>query len=909
MRYFLFLFYLTTGRQGNKRYFVELTNLSFFIAALTSFTIRVLLLITTAFLFQTCKKENVVRPKVYVVPLETVWQFRQAGAEKWLPATVPGCVHTDLLKNKKILEPYIGTNERKLNWIEREDWEYHTVFSVDSKIREADNVALIFEGLDTFASVYLNDSLVLQADNMFRSYEISCKNLLKPGKNSLRIYFKSPINTIMPIVGNYGYQLPAPNDFSLLKSAPFIRKAAYQFGSDFSPRFLTCGVWRPVYLKAYNVLKINDLQMVQEEVSDERAILTGNFEIQADKETKVTVALKSDKNLFPVSLKEVTLQPGINFVAVSCTIPKPKRWWTNGLGEAFLYKITGEISVENQLADTISQKTGIRTLEIITAKDSSGKKFEILLNGTRLFIKGCSYLPASIFPTDITNEKHRKNIQIIKDSHINMLRVRGDGIYENDSFYDSCDENGILVWQDFMFANALYPGDSNFLENVKQEVLYNVKRLRNHASVALWCGNDEVETNWYQNKWQQNQIMLFQDSLQIRKNYYDLFYKLLPEWLSQKDKRFYLPSSPSLHYTDIRSQKEGIFQYYQLFKESKSISAYSNLTGRFIGGYWFYSSPELNTVWYYLPNQEDWELNSRAIKWHSRMKEGNEMIKNYISEYYKMPNSFENYFYVSQLLQAEIVKKTIERQRRRKNYCMGTIYGLWQDCWTGLSPGATDYFDNAKALRYVLKNAYSEIMVSTVEEEEKLKIYVVSDKLQPVNAELQIRLFDFSGRKWFEETMDITMAPNSSKVYFTSSEWKKFLRGKNINQLVLQTIVISTPSKISQKAEILSENLYYLLPPRLLNLSSAKINISITEKDKGFEVKISSDKLVKNVYLRGKTLRNSYSDNFFDLLPLASKTVYVTPSSSVSLDEFKKDLKISTLADTYLGSGNKRFMP
>ena len=840
------------------------------------------------FLWQSCRRVSPDQLGVATQVITADWQFRQAGKDNWLAAQVPGCVHTDLLHNKLISDPFVETRERNLTWIEREEWEYRTVFNINNEIINKDQVRLFFGGLDTFASVYLNDSLVLTAQNMFRGYEVSCKNLLKPGKNTLRIYFKAPVNTVMPAINKLGYRLPAPNDFSPLKAYPFVRKAAYQFGSEVSPRLLTCGIWQPIRLIAYNLLKINDLHIVQHQVTDAKASLTARFEISCERETQAEVFIQNPDSLFRSVQQSVHLQPGTNTVSVDFEMLKPRRWWSNGLGEAFLYKIKGGIRVGGKMADTLTVKTGIRTLEVITKKDKDGEPFTFRLNGQAVFMKGANYLPADIFPTEISTDKYKTIITSVKAANMNMLRVRADGIYENKAFYELCDENGILVWQDFMFATALFPGDSAFIDNVTQEVTYQIKQLRNHPCLAMWCGNDEIETNWYQNRWKQDLSASFQDSLQLLKDYRTLFYKRLPVLVKQFDSRFYLPSSPKYFYQDPNSLNNGIMQFAGVFKESRSLVEFNYYAARFVGKYTFFSFPELNTVWSYLPEAEDWERDSRAIRWHTRLKDGNALMNEYISQYYKIPKGFESYFYVSQLLQAGVVKAAAETHRRHKPYCMGSLYGLLQDNWTGVTPALTDYFGNHKAAWFALKKAYAPVLVSPVEEDKQLKIYVVSDRPVPLHGVLQVTVFDFSGKKWFEESVKIHLPANASQVCFSSDKWQPFLKGKNRRELVLEATVTSGQ-------EVLAENLYYLVPPKLMNLPVSQLDYQVVEKADGFEITVSATRLVKNLYLRCRECRGTYSDNFFDLLPGRRKTVFFRPEKKMRLEECKKQLKVSSL--------------
>jgi beta-mannosidase len=440
-------------------------------------------------------------------PLKTIklnqgWQFRQAGDTAWHPATVPGTVHTDLYHNGMIEDPFFRTNEKNLQWIDKVDWEYQTIITADKDLLKNENIELVCEGLDTYAEVYLNDSLILTTDNMFREWRAECKSCLKEGGNKLRIYFRSPVKEDLPKLEKLGYQLPAVNDQSEngglgdKKISPFARKAGYHYGWDWGPRFVTSGIWRPVYLQSWDRAKITAMQIVQKQVLAEKALFEGVFEIQATNKQKALLSIFNDDTSVQLANIEIELLAGLNRVTVDFEIKNPRLWWTNGLGKAHLYKISGRLATGDDSIDQLTTHIGIRTLKLVQEKDTAGKTFYFELNGIPLFIKGANYIPNDNFLPSVSTGEYEEVIQAAVDVKMNMLRVWGGGIYENDIFYNLCDKNGILVWQDFMFACAMYPGDDAFIENVKQEAIQNVKRLRNHPCIALWCGNNEIDAAW-----------------------------------------------------------------------------------------------------------------------------------------------------------------------------------------------------------------------------------------------------------------------------------------------------------------------------------------------------------------------------------------------------------------------------
>jgi beta-mannosidase len=457
----------------------------------------------------------------------TGWQFREAGKDKWYPATVPGCVHTDLLNNKLIDDPFYRDNEQKLQWIGKTDWEYQTTFIIAPDTLARKNLELVFAGLDTYADIFLNNELLLSTDNMFRTWRVDARRLAKAGANNLRVRFRSPINEVLPIMAKMAYELPASNDPGE-KTSPHSRKAPYQYGWDWGPRFVTSGIWRPVSLEAWDEARIGDLHILPKDIRAELANLTAEVEVIAGANTEAAIVIENLTDKSVVAEQHVNLTPGTNPVALNVAIRHPRLWWPNGLGAHPLYAFQARLMIAGRLIDQKNRRTGLRALELRQQRDDSGKSFTFVINGVPVFAKGANWIPADSFPTRLTKEKYRDLLESARDTNMNMLRVWGGGIYESDDFYDLCDEMGILVWQDFMFGCSMYPGDQKFLDNVRQEAVDNVKRLRNHPSIVIWVGNNEIETAWKHWGWKEKLPASLWD------DYLKLFHGVLPEvcaWL------------------------------------------------------------------------------------------------------------------------------------------------------------------------------------------------------------------------------------------------------------------------------------------------------------------------------------------------------------------------------------------
>jgi len=440
--------------------------------------------------------------------LDSGWQFRAVGntdnsdIKQWYPAQVPGVVHTDLLRNGLIPDPFDRDNEFRLQWVGLTDWEYQTTFQFDSAALGHDHVDLVFDGLDTFAEVYLNDQAILHADNMFRRWRIPAKPLLKPGQNTLRIVFHSAITKMLPYVKSLPYVLPSISTHNFgneenIATAPYTRKAPYNYGWDWGPRFMTEGIWQPVRLETWDALRVDNFHIQQQKITNDAASVTADLDIEAAKPATATLALAHDE-LSGAQTNDGTqtlqLDAGMNHVSFPIRIAKPKLWYPVGYGAQNRYRFYAVIRTGKEVAARSEVKTGLRSVELRRTPDQWGKSFEFVINGIAVFGKGADVIPFDSFPNRVTPDIHRKILQAARDANMNMLREWGGGYYESDDFFDICDELGLMVWQEFMFGGDMVPGDVAFQENVRQEAIDQIKRIRDHPSVVIWCGNNEVET-------------------------------------------------------------------------------------------------------------------------------------------------------------------------------------------------------------------------------------------------------------------------------------------------------------------------------------------------------------------------------------------------------------------------------
>lgn len=775
------------------------------------------------------------------------WVFRKKGDAKWLKATVPGTVHTDLLQNKSIGNPFFGTNEKQLQWIEHETWEYETNFMVSSEELKNETIALQFDGLDTYAEVFLNGKSILKADNMFRTWKINVKQQLKKGENQLKVVFESATKKGKEAAAKLPYTLPGDEKV-------FTRKAQYHYGWDWGPRFVTAGIWKKVQLHFNNSVAIENVRFEQKILTDTKAELVFTTTVDCQKSGKYS--LKINDKVAAFSLKK-----GKQQLVVKYEIQNPKRWWTNGLGAAHLYPFEVSIAKNTTVFDSKKLHIGLRTLELVQEKDQAGKSFYFKINGVPVFMKGANIIPPDSFLPRANDSVYQNMVQNAVEANMNMLRVWGGGVYANDAFYEACDKNGILVWQDFMFACAMYPGDEAFLQNVKQEVIDNVNRLQNHASLALWCGNNENDEGWHNWGWQKQYKYSAADSTKIWNDYKKLFHEVIPKTLDSllsKEKNMYWPSSPSIGWGRKESLLQGDSHYWGVWWGMEPFEVYEKKVGRFMSEYGFQGMPNRETFEAFA-DTSDLHLNSEAVKNHQKHPTGYQTIQTYMEWDYKIPTGFEDYGYVSQLLQAEGMKTAIEAHRRAKPYCMGTLYWQLNDCWPVTSWSSVDYFGNWKAFHYQAKRSFEKVLVTVAEADNQVKVYVVNDELATKEGQLVLQLLDFNGKVLWEQMTGVQSAANSSAVFYSIA--KKEFEAFDAKQMVLAVTLLSDDAEAKRA-------LHYFVKPKDMALTVPRIIVSQIDEN---AIEVTTDVLAKNVFLQAGKVK--FSDNYFDLLPGETKEI------------------------------------
>jgi len=824
-----------------------------------------------------CKRESQQKT---TTQLNTNWYFSEYGEDDWYQATVPGTIHTDLRDNQLIEDPYYRDNEKELQWIENLDWNYKTTFDVSSDLLNKNHLSICFKGLDTYASIFLNDSLILEANNMFREWEVEVKKLIRSKNNTIRIIFHSPVVHDSIEAGKLAYKLPDNRAFS--------RKAPYQYGWDWGPRFVTSGIWRNIYLQGWNGARITDVYFQQNNIKENEASLYALFEIESAVNAQGNIKIMN-QNTGESFNHEFKLVKGIKSISFDINIKEPQLWWTKELGEPYLYHLITSFEINGDLVDSETTDIGLRKLELVREKDEKGETFYFRLNGRPVFMKGANYIPQDNFLARVGKERYEQLIRNVLDANMNMLRVWGGGIYENDPFYDMCDENGILVWQDFMFACNMYPGDDGFVENVKQEAIQNIKRLRNHPCIVLWCGNNEVDEGWHNWGWQKSLGYTAEDSTEVWNNYLKIFKKLLPELvITHSPKIYYIPSSPRIGWGHNESMLEGDMHYWGVWWGKEPFEVYEEKVGRFMSEYGFQAFPPMATI-YSFSMPDDLKLYSEVMLSHQKHPIGNELIETYMEREYHKPKDFESFVYVSQLVQAYGIKRALEAHRRTMPYCMGTLYWQFNDCWPVASWSSTDYYYRWKALHYFVKKAYEKIIISPFVKNDTIDIYVISDDTTNQTAKLHLEVHTFDGKILSDETIDIVIPENSSDIYF-SSVLNDYIPEQYKNQCLLKTSVVNDE-------ELIAENIYYFNYPKDLVLKRPELAIDIETNSKDYIIHISTDYLAKNIYLSVEDEDVFFSDNYFDLVPGEEKIILL--KTGTPIENIDEKLKVITLDDTY----------
>ncbi len=799
------------------------------------------------------------------------WTFSQAGKETWYEAEVPGSVQRDLIRHKVLPDPFYGTNEKLIQWVEDENWDFKKSFTVTADQLAHDDAVIFFEGLDTQADVFLNGSRILRSENMFVGHKVSVKNLLKEGENSLYIRFYSPIQSLMPARLTAGYDYPAGNDHRDEKLSIYNRKAPYHFGWDWGIRIVQMGIWKPVSLTFYDNARIDDFYVKQTKVTKEKAEIENIIEIYSNKEISaiLNVSAFDGKTEVQLQSKNVELKKGKNTFSVPFTINNPKRWMPTGWGEQHLYDFTAKITIDNQGIAQKSEKIGLRSVRLVQEADEHGKSFYFELNGIPLFAKGANYIPGEIFTTQQTSDYYEKLFDNMEAANMNFVRVWGGGIYENEEFYRQADERGIVVWQDFIFGCVPYPSDNDFLQNVRNEVVYNIKRLRNHASLAFWCGNNEVEEGLQHWGWdKQYSAEIYNNWL---KGYDKTFRELIPGLVNEFDgTRSYIHGSPyDSNWGNPETFASSDVHDWGLWYGHLPFEGMADRLPRFASEFGFQSFPEMKVIRSFAP-EDQWSLESDVMKVHQKASTGNSLIKKYMDMYYHEPKNFEDFVYIGLVMQGNGMEESVEAMRRGRDYCMGALYWQINDDWPVVSWSSIDYYGNWKAQHYRMRDVFAPLALGVKFQDNQLNYYTMSDYLNDMNnLQLTVQVVDFNKGVVKQLKEKVNAKANASHIVKTINVAELVSETDKANSMIRAWLSDSKGHKISTKD-------YFFYWPNKLNLPQTDVKTSVKYADGKYTVTLTSARLAKDVFVETPIMGAQFTDNFIDLLPGEKKVIEIT---------------------------------
>jgi beta-mannosidase len=751
------------------------------------------------------------------------WEF--SFKDQWFEASVPGNIVSDLLSNNLIKAPYLETNEDSIQWVFKQNWTYQSTF----KLSKSKNQLLVFNGLDTYSTIYINDSAFLKTDNMFRKWEIDVSFLERNKDHSLRIVFENVFEREKNKIENLGYELPGG-------SRVHTRKAGFHYGWDWGAKITTLGIWKKVEIRSWEDAIIRNFDILQKELTLKKAVIDVNIELQVQTDGEYFFELND-------SIYSYFLTKGDQEVIIPLIIKKPKRWWPNGYGDQYLYPFSLILSKDKKIIEKKQKKIGLRTVELVNEKDSLGTSFYFKINDKPIFMKGANYIPQDHLQDRVSNSDYLNLLSDAKKSNMNMLRVWGGGIYEQDIFYDICDSLGILIWQDFMFACAMYPSDSIFLENVEQEAIENVRRLNHHPSIVLWCGNNENSEGWQRWGWQD----AF-DSIQkkeIQNGYEKLFNNILPKVVIQYTKTPYWESSPSLGRGDPQHQFEGDAHYWGVWHDAEPFENLRTKVPRFMSEFGFQSFPSMETISTFCDSSQ-YDLNSPSILSHQKHPRGNALILEYMEREYPLPTSFEKLVYLSQIVQSQGIRMGLEAHRYSQPYCMGTLYWQFNDCWPVVSWSSRDYFGNWKALNYAVKDVFEPLALSISSNSNGLfDVWSVSESQKNIIDTLIIEVFDLKGKSIDSISKYVEIKSNTSTLLMDEME---IFEEKSFVLARLKNNNIQSHFQFTSK-------------PKDMKLNKPDIHY----KWQGNKLILKSDIPAFHVYLHG--LKGHFSSNFLNLMP------------------------------------------
>lgn len=828
-----------------------------------------------------------------LLDLGGAWQFKATDEGSWREARVPGTIHTDLMRIGRIPDPFFRDNELKVQWVERKEWEYRRRFHVGAALLRHARVFLECRGLDTIAEVGLNGALVAVTSNMFVEHEFDVKRLLRPGENEIHVVFRSILEW------NRARNASDPRALPLCTSGDartdcakgntfFARKEASDFGWNWGPRLLTVGIWKAIRLAAYDQGRIPDLAVRQDLADPQRALLDVTAQVERFAPGRLSLALEVSLDGKTLAATQAPIEAD-GLVRRSLAIASPRLWWPRGWGEQPLYTVTALLWNGTRVVHSRSLRIGLRRVELVREKDARGESFGFRVNGHMLFAKGANWIPADAFPDRISEDRYRQLLGAAAEANMNMVRLWGGGLQEADAFYEFCDENGILIWHDFMFAVGPYIANPSYLEDVRREIEGVVRRRRHHPSIALWCGNNEQESNMAGGqRWLRNYPTVTWE------DYDTIFHRLIPETTARLDPdRPYWPSSPH-HPLDRElsgsAAASGDVHDWSVWHGGQPLSAFEQLSSfRFVSEFGFAAPPTPETVRSFtLP--EDRVANSYVMDLHdkearmtrSSLEEAGHnrsasRIARYLASLFLMPADFDAWVYQSQVLQAEAIRAGAEALRRAHPASTGSLYWQLNDNWPTLSKSSLDYYGRWKALHYFARRFYAPVLASALVRGTTVALWGVNDGLHDLPATLEWRLGRFDGSEVTRGAQPVRLPANSSSrlLALDLAEALAEPAGESTyrNDSFANAASHYLHFRLAQDGRELSSGVVFFAPPKYLRLQDPGLKLTLTPGAK--QVEVSAQGFAAFVELGVRRGYARFSDNYFHLRPGESRVLQV----------------------------------
>lgn len=800
------------------------------------------------------------------------WSFRHPVTGVWIDLGSKGSVQEGLIASGELPDPFYGTNELLFNWIEEHEWEFKTLFFIPEDQLDKDFSELYFPNIDTYAKIYLNDSLIGQTENAFKPYSFQVKKLLKAGLNELSLVFTPPVIYHKERYNSAAYHFPAPNDAHQIAIAPLSRKPQYQFGWDWSLRMNTIGFAKEVHLFSYNQNRITGKNIRVLSADSSEALV----------EVSLFLAVGDDQN-YEWSSEEYgteNVKASNGMLKRQLKIKSPQFWWPVNFGEPYLYHEQIRLKSGDFFQEEVTFSFGIKHAALIIEPDQWGTSYYFKINNETIFCKGANYIPQDVFPARVADEEIREMVREMADANFNMVRVWGGGYYPSDLFYEECDRLGIMVWQDLMFACSMYPGDSSFLENVRQEFDFHIPRIASHPSVMLFNGNNEVEVAWGNWGFQIKYGLYGQAAREIEQAYTDLFKVLAPEIVSKWSAIPYIHTSPLSNWGKSEYYNHGSQHYWGVWHGKDPLEDFGKKNGRFNAEYGFQSFPELATLATF-STEKDWDINSAVMKHHQKSYVGNEMILKHAKNLYGNPIDFKEFVYFGQLTQMTAVSMAVAGHRLDAPRCGGTLFWQLNDCWPVSSWSSIDYFGNKKALQYRVKEDYRPITI--LEKFDNLldrTYYVHSLSREAKSVQVKISVFDLKGKLIDSKDTSIWLEPSKGVLLPVPVHYSTC--GKKKRKSTYLEFELVEGSETFVRSFFYDQKTHDKAPA-----SSFAFDLKVVDPQaKKAVVYIENKEFLADFWLTSKVLGVRFNKNFINLLP-GVHTIDISYDVEPNLSDFE----------------------